>query len=157
MENSIHFIDQINLYFEKAPLWPFALLGVVIIFAIGVEILNRQRRADAVDYYDSTFKTELIGLYPHPTHWPQDLSSHLRTRLPLMREAFENLKGFIPQNQLREYNIAWNKFYDFCRLDGMIDSNQTETATSAEAQHEKIQIFQQLVNDLLAYTDQFKR
>ncbi len=30
-----------------------------------------------------------------------------------MRDAFENLRGFLPQKQLREYNAAWNNFFDF--------------------------------------------
>ncbi|WP_304055124.1 hypothetical protein [Nitrosomonas communis] len=157
MENTINFVDQISLYFEKVVLWPFALLGAIIIFAIGVEIINRRRRADAVDYYDTTFRSELTGLYPHPTHWPEDLASHLRTRLPIMREAFEVLKGFIPQKQLRDYNIAWNKFYDFCQMSGAIDEKQAGTAPSAQAEHDPKQVFHQLVTDLLAYTDQFKR
>ncbi len=157
MENTIGVIDQISMYFKEVVLWPFALLGAVIVFAIGVEIINRRRRADAVDYYDTAFRTELAGLYPHPTRWPEDLTSHLRTRLPIMRDAFEVLKGFIPQDQLRDYNIAWNKFYDFCRMDGIIDEKQTSTESSAEVEHDPKQVFHQLVADLLAYTDQFKR
>lgn len=152
-----NYLDQIAKYFAVVPMWPFALLGTIIVFAIGVEIINRRRRADTVDYYDSTFRTELAGLYPVPTHWPEDLSAHLRTRLPVMREAFDSLKSFIPQNQLRDYNIAWNKFYDFCRMDGAIDEKQAGTTSSSGADHESKQVFHQLVTDLLAYTDQFKR
>ena len=152
-----NYLDQIIKYFIMVPLWPFTLLGFIIVIAIGVEIINRRRRADTVDYYDTTFRAELAGLYPVPTHWPEDLSAHLRTRLPVMREAFESLKSFIPQNQLRDYNIAWNKFYDFCRMNGAIDEKQADTTTPSEAEHDAKQAFHQLVTDLLAYTDQFKR
>ncbi len=152
-----NYLDQITKYFTMAPLWPFTLLGVIIVIAICVEIINRRRRADTIDYYDTTFRTELAGLYPVPTHWPEDLSAHLRTRLPVMREAFDQLKGFIPQNQLRDYNIAWNKFYDFCRMDGVIDEKQVGTTSSSEVEHDSKQVFHMLVTDLLSYTDQFKR
>ncbi|SDY68279.1 hypothetical protein [Nitrosomonas sp. Nm33] len=152
-----NYLDQITKYFTAVPMWPFALLGVIIVIAIGVEIINRRRRADTVDYYDTTFRTELVGLYPVPTHWPEDLSAHLRTRLPVMRDAFDSLKGFIPQDQLRDYNIAWNKFYDFCRMNGVIDEKQAGTTPLSEAEQDSKQVFHQLVTDLLAYTDQFKR
>lgn len=152
-----NYLDQIANYFAAVPMWPIVLLGVIIVVAIGVEIINHRRRADTIDYYDTTFRTELAGLYPVPTHWPEDLSAHLRTRLPVMREAFESLKGFLPQNQLRDYNIAWNKFYDFCRMDGAIDEKQADTTSSSGAELDSKEVFHQLVTDLLAYTDQFKR
>jgi hypothetical protein len=158
LENTISLSDQISQYFSEVALWPFVLLGLVILFALGVELLNRRRRVDAVDYYDTTFKTELAGLYPHPTDWPEDLALHLRASFPLMRDAFENLRSFIPQDQLHDYNLAWNKFYDFCRMNGEINENQAGTTTSPiEAEYDPKQAFHQLVSDLLAYTEQFKR
>lgn len=157
MENTISFSDQISQYFSEVVMWPFTLLGLVILFALGVELLNRRRRVDAVDYYDTTFKTELAGLYPNPTDWPEDLALHLRASFPLMRDAFENLRSFIPQDQLRDYNLAWNKFYDFCRLNGEINENQAGTTSPTEAEYDPKQTFHQLVSDLLAYTEQFKR
>lgn len=157
MENNISFIDQLSLYFTNVVLWPFVLLGALIIFALGVELINRRRRADAVDYYDTTFKTELAGLYPTPTNWPEDLALHLRASFPLMRDAFENLRSFIPQKQLRDYNIAWNNFYDFCSLSGVTNEKQSEATSSTESAQDPKLVFHQLVSDLLAFTNQFKR
>ena len=160
MENNINFIDQLSMYFTEVVIWPFVLFGTLIVFALSVEVINRRRRADAVDYYDTTFKTELAGLYPNPTNWPEDLAQHLRPSFPLMRDAFENLRSFIPQNQLRDYNIAWNNFYDFCSTSDVTDEKQPEATSSTEsAQNPKDSklVFHQLVSDLLAYTNQFKR
>lgn len=156
-ENTISFFDQLSLYFTEVPTWPFVLLGVVIIFALGVELINRRRRADAVDYYDTTFRTELAGLYPNPTNWPEDLALHLKASFPLMRDAFENLRGFIPQKQLYDYNLAWSNFYDFCRSNGAISENQAGETSPDSTEPDPKQVFHQLVTELLAFTEQFKR
>ena len=157
MENTISLFDQLGLYFTEVVTWPFVLLGIVIVFALGVELINRRRRADAVDYYDTTFRAELAGLYPNPTDWPEDLALRLRTSFPLMRDAFENLRGFIPQNQLRGYNLAWSRFHDFCRMNGAIHENPAGATPPTEAEYDPKKVFYQLVSDLLAYTEQFKR
>lgn len=155
--NNISAGEQISMYFTEVVTWPFILLGIGVIIALGVELVNRWRRADAVDYYDTTFRTELAGLYPNPTDWPEDLALHLQASFPHMRDAFETLRGFIPQDQLYDYNLAWNKFYDFCRLNGAINENQTEATLPTEPDYDPKQTFHQLVSDLLAFTKQFKR
>lgn len=95
MENSL---DQIIKYFEEVPLWPFVLLAGLLLFSLGIEFVNRRRRIDAVEYFDSTFLTELAGLYPQATRWPEDLAEHLQESFPVMRDAFENLRGFLPRS-----------------------------------------------------------
>ncbi len=156
------YIEQILLYFQEAPIWPFLLFGLVGVVAVGVEFVNRRRRADAVAYYDSIFREELVGLYPVATRWPDDLVAHMQQRLPILRDAFETLRNFIPQDQLRKYNVAWNKFYEFSRTGGLEQENTSEDSVQEpEAvqarQQQQQQTFQQLVADLLIYTEQFKK
>ncbi|SDY74236.1 hypothetical protein SAMN05421881_105820 [Nitrosomonas halophila] len=166
MEN---IIEQVTLYFQEVPDWPLTLLGFVIVVAVVVEIINRRRRGDAVEYYDSVFLEELIGLYPIATRWPDNFVAFMQPRLPIMRDAFDNLRGFIPQDQLRDYNIVWNKFYEFSRTGRLeeadIHQESPEGTMTEEAQQLLLQqqrqqqqlIFQQLVSDLLSYTQQFKK
>ncbi len=159
MENSL---DQVIKYFEEVPLWPFVLLAGLLLFSLGVEFINRRRRIDAVEYFDSTFLTELAGLYPKATRWPEDLAEHLQESFPVMRDAFENLRGFLPQKQLREYNVAWNNFFDFCRTNGLSHRNVNVKPVSDQSSEfnqstQDIETFHKLVSDLLAYTNQFKR
>ena len=157
MENSL---DQIIKYFEVVPVWPFVLLAGVILFSIGVEFFNRRRRTDAVEYFDSTFQTELSGLYPKATRWPDDLADHLKESFPVMRDAFENLRGFLPQDQLREYNVAWNQFFDFCRTNGLSHraaNPSSEQPSTDNLSAQDIETFHKLVKNLLSYTNQFKR
>ena len=152
------YIEQILLYFKEVPDWPLTLLGVIILVALGVEYVNRRRRADAVEYYDSVFLEELTGLYPNATRWPDDFVAYMQPRLPIMRDAFDMLRNFLPQDQLRDYNIAWNDFYEFSRAGrlgrGALDED-TQDAEIEQAQQQKI--FQQMVSELLAYTKQFKK
>lgn len=156
------FIEQVSLYIHDAPIWPFTLLGLVLVVGVGVDVINHRRRMGAMEYFDSVFHEELIGLYPAITRWPDDLVAYMQPRLPVLRDAFEVLRNFIPQNQLREYNATWNRFYQFSRLGGNEQAGlpagtaQDFTAEQPD-QHQQQQIFQQMVADLLAYTDQFKK
>lgn len=162
-------IEQVTLYFREVPDWPLTLLGFVIVVAVVVEIINRRRRADAIEYYDSVFLEELTGLYPIATRWPDNFVAYMQPRLPIMRDAFDNLRSFIPQDQLRDYNIVWNKFYEFSRTGSLeeADNHQEspEGAMTEEAQQQLLQqqrqqqqlILQQLVSNLLSYTKQFKK
>ena len=159
MENSL---DQIIKYFEEVPLWPFVLLAGLLLFSLGIEFVNRRRLIDAVEYFDSTFLTELAGLYPQATRWPEDLAEHLQESFPVMRDAFENLRGFLPQKQLREYNAAWNNFFDFCRTNGQSHRNVNVKSVSDQPSElnqsaQDIETFHKLVSALLAYSKQFKR
>ncbi|ABI59354.1 MULTISPECIES: hypothetical protein [Nitrosomonas] len=156
------FIEQVSLYIHDAPIWPFTLLGLVLVVGVGVDIINHRRRAGAVEYYDSVFHEELIGLYPVTTRWPDDLVAYMQPRLPVLRDAFEVLRNFIPQNQLREYNVAWNKFYQFARLggneqEGLPGGNAQDFTAEQLSQHQQQQTFQQMVTVLLVYTEQFKK
>jgi hypothetical protein len=78
-----------------------------------------------------------------------------------MRDAFENLRGFLPQKQLREYNLAWNNFFDFCRTNGLSHRDVNAKPASDQSSEfnqsiQDIETFHKLVSDLLAYTNQFK-
>lgn len=153
------YIEQILLYFKMVPDWPLTLLGFIILVALGVEYFNRRRRADTVEHYNIVFMEELDGLYPNATRWPDDFVAYMQPRLPIMRDAFEMLRTFLPQDQLRGYNIAWNSFYGFSRT-GRLERGALDEDTSRDAEIEQAQqqqIFQQMVSELLAYTKQFKK
>ncbi len=155
-------IEQVSLYIHEAPVWPFTLLGLVLVIGVGVDVINRRRRNGAVEYYDSVFHEELLGLYPIVTRWPDDLAAYMQPRLPILRDAFEVLRNFIPQNQLREYNAAWNRFYQFSRSGGNGAENLStgaipDATVEQSDQLQQQQTFQKMVADLLAYIDQFKK
>ncbi len=153
MEN---YIEQISKYFEVVPLWPFLLLAIVGLVAVAVEIVNRKRREDAIENFRQTIETELISMYPKHIRWPENINQYLCSRLPEMQYNFEVLRLFIPQNQLREYNEAWNKYCDFCRgiTDEMCTANNQsgQEASSANDSSNLEAIFHKLVSDLLAFT-----
>lgn len=155
------FIEQVSLYIQEAPVWPFTLLGFILVVGVAVDIINRRRRTTAVEYFDSAFQEELTGLYPTATRWPDDLAAYMQPRLPILRDAFEVLRNFIPQNQLREYNAAWNRFYQFSRTGGNEQSVSLEDAAQESAINQpdpkQQQDFQQMISDLLAFTAQFKK
>ena len=155
------FIEQVLLYIQEAPVWPFTLLGFILVVGVAVDIINRRRRTTAVEYFDSVFQEELTGLYPSATRWPGDLAAYMQPRLPILRDAFEVLRNFIPQNQLREYNAVWNRFYQFSRTGGdeqSVSPGDTvqEIAVNQPGSQQQ-QAFQQMISDLLAFTTQFKK
>jgi len=150
------YIDQIAKYFEVVPLWPFFLLGVVGLVAFAVEVVNRKRREIAIENFRQTIETELVSMYPKHIRWPENINQYLCSRLPEMQYNFEVLRLFIPQNQLREYNEAWNKYCDFCRsiTDEMCTSNGRpgKGAPSSHDTPDLKAVFHKLVSDLLAFT-----
>ncbi|MDT8363703.1 MAG: hypothetical protein RQ714_03515 [Nitrosomonas sp.] len=150
---------QMWLYIEVVPFWPFILLGFVVVIGLIVDYINRRRRADAVDYFDTAFQEELAGLYPTATRWPDDLAVFMQARLPILLDAFTTLRNFMPQDQLREYNIAWNEFNDFSRTTRSRAESDSEISQEAanEQQLSQQRQFQQMVERLLSYTEQFKR
>jgi len=71
------FIEQVSLYIQEAPVWPFTLLGFILVVGVAVDIINRRRRTAAVEYFDLAFQEELTGLYPAATRWPDDLAAYM--------------------------------------------------------------------------------
>ncbi len=153
------FFEQIGLYIEIAPFWPFVLLGFVVMIGLIVDYINRRRRIDAVEYFDSAYREELAGLYPAASRWPDELSAFMQSRLPILQDAFTTLRNFIPQDQLREYNIAWNEFNDFSRMPSPSLDSDLEVSPEMKREQQLLQQrqFQEMVTRLLSYTEQFKR
>lgn len=149
------YIEQIAKYFENVPLWPLYLLGLIVLFAIAVEIVNHRRRKDAIENFRYTIETELASMYPRHIRWPDNVNSYLCSRLPLMQQNFEVLRVFIPQDQLLEYNTAWNNYCDFCRNitdEKCAASEQENTQESTENKQNLKEEFHNLVSELLKYT-----
>ncbi len=142
-------IDQISGYFETVPLWPFVLFGFLGLVAVFVEILNRKRRADAIDNFRYTIETELADMYP-------------QHRLPGMQQNFEVLRVFLPQDRLLSYNTDWNNYCDFCRniTDEKIAAAEQSSASdpsegtkqSTHKESDPKEVFHKLVADLLKHT-----
>jgi len=162
LEKFIEPSDQILFYIRDLPYWPIVLLGLVLLVGVGVDLVNRRRRDGAVEYFESAFREELTGLYPIAIRWPEDLAAYIQPRLPVLRDAFETLRNFIPQDQLHEYNAAWNRFYQFSRTggDGQVASSEDtaqESVVNRPDLQQQQQAFQQIVSDLLAYTTLLKK
>lgn len=152
-------ISQIAGYFETVPMWPFVLFGILGLVAIFVEILNRKRRANAIDNFRYTIETELADLYPRHKGWPKNINIYLCSRLPEMQENFEVLRVFIPQDRLASYNEDWNNFRDFCRnitdeqCAGTEPDQTDDTKTVVKKQPDPKETFHKLVSDLLKHTN----
>ena len=149
-------INQIIEYFENIPLWPFLLFSLLGLAAAFVEILNRKRRANAVDNFRYTIETELVALYPKHKGWPRNISAYLCSRLPEMQHNFEVLRVFIPQDRLRSYNADWNNFCEFCRTitdEKCAIAEQTSLeGNSTLREPDPKEIFHKLVENLLRHT-----
>ncbi|MBS0483678.1 MAG: hypothetical protein JSS06_00435 [Proteobacteria bacterium] len=143
--------DQISSYFGTVPLWPFVLFGLLGVVAIMVDIVNRKRRAMAIENFRYTIETELADMYPQHKRWPANINHYLTARLPEMYQNFEVLRVFIPQKNLLQYNTDWNNFRDFCRAitDEKIAAAEQNTANEPDP---KV-VFQQLVANLMKHTE----
>lgn len=156
-------ITQISSYFETVPLWPFVLFGLLGLVAVFVEILNRKRRANAIENFRYTIETELEWLYPKHKGWPPNINTYLCSRLPEMQENFEVLRVFIPQDRLLSYNTDWNKFRDFCRTitdeqcaaaEPPSSPGNASPSSTASPEPDPKAVFHQLVENLLKHAQQ---
>jgi len=157
-------INQIAGYFETVPLWPFVLFGLLGLVAIFVEILNRKRRANAIDNFRYTIEIELADLYPRHKGWPKNINTYLCSRLPEMQHNFEVLRVFIPQDRLLSYNTDWNNFRDFChnitdeqcavaQQSASSDSTaDTDSAIAMRKEPDPKETLHKLISDLLKHT-----
>ena len=154
------YLDQISMYFETVPLWPFLLFGVLGTVAVFVEILNRNRRADAISSFRDTIETELASMYPKHIRWPKNINTYLCSRLPEMQHNFEVLRVFLPQDRLRSYNIDWNNYCDFCRniTDEKLSAAEQSSDEASDAKQNNSkepdpkEVFHKLVTNLLEHT-----
>jgi len=157
-------LNQIAGYFETVPLWPFILFGAVGLVAVFVEILNRKRRAMAIENFRYTIETELASMYPKHIRWPKNVNAYLTSRLPEMQQNFEVLRVFIPQDRLLSYNTDWNNFCDFCRSitdEKCAAAEQYAPQDSSSAQHpspatnepDPREVFHTLIVNLLKHTN----
>ncbi len=116
-----------------------------------VDIVNRKRRAMAIENFRYTIETELADMYPQHKRWPANINHYLTARLPEMYQNFEVLRVFIPQKNLLQYNTDWNNFRDFCRTltDEKIAAAEQNTANEPDP---KV-VFNQLVANLMKHTE----
>ncbi len=149
--------DQIAAYFENVPLWPFLIFGFLGLVAISVDMVNRKRRALAIENFRQTIEEELADMYPQHKRWPRNINIYLGSRLPEMQQNFEVLRVFIPQNRLPEYNSDWNKYCDFCRniTDEKIAAAEQPATPGQPASNESDpkEVFHKLVSNLLKHTE----
>lgn len=150
-------LDQIAVYFETVPLWPFLIFGFLGIVAVMVDIVNRKRRAIAIENFRQTIEMELADMYPVHKCWPKNIDHYLATRLPEMYQNFEVLRVFIPQKNLLSYNTDWNNFRDFCRTitDEKIAAAEqyANSADSTSNPDDPKAAFHELVSKLMKHTE----
>ena len=142
-------LDQISFYFETVPLWPFYLFGILCVAALGIEVVNRKRKQDALFNYRHTIDTELSGMYPKPINWPKNVNNYLCARLPEMQDNFETLRVFLPQDLLAEYNKDWNDYRDFCIA--ITDEKCLAHDESTDGEPDPKEVFHTLITNLLKY------
>lgn len=145
------YTDQISVYFETVPLWPFYLFGILGVGALAIDLVNRKRKEDALFNYRNTIETELSGMYPKPINWPKNVNQYLCARLPEMHDNFETLRGFLPQDLLGEYNMDWNKYRDFCIA--ITDEKCLAYDESTDSEPDPKEVFHTLITNLLKYPD----
>jgi len=144
------FTDQISAYFSHVPMWPMLLLALIVV-VIGVyEVVDRRRQVSASDNFRSTILKALSGLYPEPVNWPEDIEAHLFARLPAMREAFEDFRRHVPQENLRDYNKDWDNYCRFFYTVASADHHSVVEPASGKDQDPK-KTFHTLVSNLLRH------
>ncbi len=144
------FTDQISAYLSHMPMWPLALLALIIIVIGTYEVVDRKRKISAAENFRSTILAALSGLYPEPAFWPEDIEAHLYAQLPAMREAFEDFRHHVPQEKLRDYNKDWE---NYCRFFYTIASDEKGPAAEPTPGRDPDQkrTFRALVSNLLRY------
>ena len=118
-----------------------------------VDVVNRKRRAMAIENFRATIAREFADMYPQHKRWPQNVNAYLIARLPEMYQNFEVLRGFIPQDRLLSYNTDWNNFRDFCR--DLTDEKcvAIEQSGGVNQESDPKTVLHELLTKLLQYTE----
>ncbi len=151
-------LNQIAVYFETVPLWPFLLFGLLGVVAIMVDIVNRKRCAIAIENFRLTIEMEFAEMYPVHKRWPKNIDHYLTARLPEMYQNFEVLRVFIPQKNLLSYNTDWNNFRDFCRAItdekiAVAEQSAADTNPIADREPDPKVVLHDLITKLLKHTE----
>jgi hypothetical protein len=144
------FTEQISAYLSHMPMWPLALMGLIVV-GIGInELVDRRRRISAAEYLRDTILESLAGLYPDPVNWPQDIEAHLYARLPAMKKAFVHFRQHVPQDQLKDYNKDWESYCRFFYSEVSDEQISATEVVSGNDQDSK-KSFHTLVSNLLRH------
>lgn len=72
---------------------------------------NRKNRvAAASTQFRAIVLRTLVGLYPSPVDWPDDIDAHLRHIFPDLQVAVAEFRPFVPWWQRRSFDDAWFRY-----------------------------------------------
>jgi hypothetical protein len=106
-----------NIYgiiFSATDLWLLGICGTLCMAWLGFKIKSTLNRHNAFRNATITFNTkiltELEGLYPIPSNWPDDkmmIDKILRNKFPKLQSAVAEFKKFLPWYRRKSFDRAW--------------------------------------------------
>jgi hypothetical protein len=122
-------------------------------FLFRVHRLNSFRAA-ATKFRESVLK-ELLGLYPHPTQWPADITARLRGVFPALSASAEEFIRHLPKKEQPSFAQAWFNYHHGTGRD--VDSNcylHYITSDGSSGPHDGKKAFHENVSQLLSFAKQ---
>lgn len=68
------------------------------------------RRAAACEAFRAAVLTELSGLYPLASSWPENIDGHLRAKFPSLQVAVAKFRPYVPWYKRWLFDRAWSKY-----------------------------------------------
>lgn len=87
-----------------------AILGSIVAGFIGWLLYRKNRFAEACRDFRRKMLTELEGLYPIPTNWPDDIDGYLRSKFPRLQATVAEFRSFMPRRRRKSFDLAWKNY-----------------------------------------------
>jgi len=107
-------MNSIVNFFVTLPSWSLYILSLLGTLLSGLIIYATKSYLSASKQFRNAIYTELEGLYPTPTKWPNDslaIEPILKEKFSRLEIAVHNFKGHLPTCFVKGFNKTWIKYY----------------------------------------------
>lgn len=133
--------------------WPgLATLALTFLGGyISGRVARSERYASACETFRKSLLSEMAGLYPLPSNWPEHIDAHLRQRFPELQAAVATFRPYVPWYKRWLFDRAWRQYRNaYGRdVDVQVYHHYMAFGSSGDAKES----FRRNVSRLLSYAD----
>ncbi len=134
------------------------IVALILFVFVVLYMIWRGRRKKRVLEESENFKekllSELKGLYPVPRYIDKDEFDRFRASIPIIKEAAEKYRKFIPGSGKKSFDSALDEYFKHCRETTWEDCVAFKIIPGERKPEDEgpKEIFRQRVNALLSFT-----
>ncbi|MCD6175253.1 MAG: hypothetical protein J7K65_05730 [Planctomycetes bacterium] len=106
--------DSLNIFFPQLPAWSSFIITICVILVLAAVGMFIAQYFTASRKFKSILLSELKGLYPTPSNWPENefsIDDILREKFPTLEAAVTEFSDVLPFFAKTYFLKAWIKYY----------------------------------------------